>query len=445
MPHRRLQRLVSSTPTFTELMSRIGLTSSPYHTILRTSARPRLDGNPTGRGRIPVVAATCAGAATITAMPDRLHPLWVESADGVVRVAEACHAAGRFALDTEADSLHSYFHKVCLIQVSADERHALIDPLAIDAGALRPLWDVVGDPEVPVLMHGADYDIRVLDRDYGARVRGLEDTQIMAQLLGESKTGLAALLERDVGVTLDKKHQRADWGRRPLGRELREYAAADTAYLERLAAGLRQRLETLDRWSWAEEEFRRLEQVRYAEPATDDRAFERLKGVGRLRGAARDRAFTLYEWREDVARRLDLPPFKVLGNRPLLELAEQPSERFDDLPARDGLGPRFARRWGREVIGLLESPRRAPDRVRSPRQPSPPEAMQRRLQRLTAVRDGEADRLGLPGGLLCPKATLTAIAELGADPTREALRSAGLEGWRFERLADGFLDALRAT
>ena len=378
-------------------------------------------------------------------MPGRLDPLWVESADGVEWVADACREAGRFALDTEADSLHSYFHKVCLIQVTAADRHALIDPLAIDADALRPLWDVVGDPAVPVLMHGADYDIRVLDRDYGARVRGLEDTQIMAQLLGEPKTGLAALLERDVGVGLDKKHQRADWGRRPLSRELREYAAADTAYLDRLGAGLRLRLEGLERWSWAEEEFQRLEQVRYAEPPTDERAFERVKGVGRLRGEARDRAYTLYEWREGVARRLDLPPFKVLGNHPLLELAEQPVEHFNELPARAGLGPRFARRWGREVVELLVSPRRAPDRIRSPRQPSPPEAMQRRLQRLTAVRDGEADRLGLQGGLVCPKATLTAIAELGADPSRDALRSAGLDGWRFERLADGFLDALRVT
>lgn len=376
-------------------------------------------------------------------MASRLDPQWVESADGVERVAGACRDAGRFALDTEADSLHSYFHKVCLIQVSVSGRHALIDPLAMDRDALRPLWDVVGDPDIPVLMHGADYDIRVLDRDYGARVRGLEDTQIMAQLLGEPKTGLAALLERDVGVQLDKKHQRADWGRRPLSRELREYAAADTAYLEPLEAGLRRRLEAEGRWEWAEEEFRRLEEVRYVEPPADERAFERLKGAGRLRDGARDRVFTLYEWREAAARRMDVPPFKVLGNRPLLELAEDPVQSFDELPKRDGLGPRFTRRWGREVMALLDSPRRAPDRLRTPRQPSPPEAVRRRLERLTAVRDGEAERLGLPGGVLCPKATLTAVAELAPGSNRTTLRAAGLDGWRLDRLADGFLEALR--
>ena len=151
-------------------------------------------------------------------MPEVPRPIWIESAEGLRAVAERCAAVGCIALDTEADSMHSYFHKVCLVQVTAERHHAVIDPLALAARALEPLWKVVGDPAVKVLMHGADYDIRVLDRDYGAQVRGLEDTQVMAQLLGEPKTGLAALLEQELGVRLDKKHQRADWGRRPLTR-----------------------------------------------------------------------------------------------------------------------------------------------------------------------------------------------------------------------------------
>ena len=151
-------------------------------------------------------------------MPEVPRPIWIESAEGLRAVAERCAAVGCIALDTEADSMHSYFHKVCLVQVTAERHHAVIDPLALAARDLEPLWKVVGDPAVKVLMHGADYDIRVLDRDYGAQVRGLEDTQVMAQLLGEPKTGLAALLEQELGVRLDKKHQRAEWGRRPLPR-----------------------------------------------------------------------------------------------------------------------------------------------------------------------------------------------------------------------------------
>ena len=118
-------------------------------------------------------------------MLDDLDPIWVDTRAGVDDAVAAAVSDGRLVLDTEADSLHSYFHKVCLIQLTAGGRNFVIDPLALEADDLRPLWKVVEDPAIPVLMHGSDYDIRVLDRDYDTRIRGLVDTQIMAQILGE--------------------------------------------------------------------------------------------------------------------------------------------------------------------------------------------------------------------------------------------------------------------
>ncbi|MEN8164251.1 MAG: ribonuclease D, partial [Acidobacteriota bacterium] len=149
-------------------------------------------------------------------MTDDLRAFWIDDPGAIGDLADKCRTAGVFAMDTEADSLHSYFHKVCLIQISVGGEHAVIDPLALDTGTLSPLWEICGDPDISVLMHGADYDIRVLDRDYGAEVHGLQDTQIMAMLLGEEKTGLASLLQSCFDILLDKRHQRADWGRRPL-------------------------------------------------------------------------------------------------------------------------------------------------------------------------------------------------------------------------------------
>ncbi len=297
-------------------------------------------------------------------MLESLNPIWVASADDVSEVADACSAAGRFSLDTEADSLHSYFHKVCLLQVTAGDRHFLLDPLMLSREVLHPLLEVMADPAVPVLMHGADYDVRVLDRDLGGRLAGLEDTQIMAQLLGEPRTGLAALLERDVGVTLDKRYQRADWGQRPLPPQLLAYAAADTAFLETLAGRLRPRLEALGRWSWAEEEFARLEAVRFVPPEADPLAFERLRGARGLKGTARDRVFTLHRWREERAQELDVPPFRVMANGPLVAVAEEPPDDTSGLARVDGLGPRFVRRWGREVLRQLSRPQAAPPRAR---------------------------------------------------------------------------------
>lgn len=357
-------------------------------------------------------------------------------------MAELARRAGRLALDTEADSLHSYFHKVCLIQASVNGDHFLVDPLALGREGLAPLLDVLADPAIHVLMHGADYDVRVLDRDYGARIHGLQDSQLMAQLLGEPKTGLAALLEKELGVALDKKFQRADWGRRPLPPGMLAYAAADTAFLPDLHRRLRRRLEDLGRWTWAEEEFRRLEGVRHQPHEPDPLAFERIKGARRLKGPARDRAYSLFLWRDRAARSLDIPPFKVLGNRQLLELAEAAPRTLDRMSAIDGLGPRFLRRWGREVLRVLARPETAPPRQRGGNERIQLDAAQRRrLRALTAARDAQAERLGLDPGLLCPRAVLEALAACSA-PT---LAGCGLDGWRREVLEGPFRDAVAAV
>jgi ribonuclease D len=292
-------------------------------------------------------------------------------------------------------------------------------------------------------MHGSDYDIRVLDRDYETRVRGLVDTQIMAQLLGEPKTGLAALLEKEEGVVLNKKHQRADWGRRPLTRSQVAYAAADTAYLESLAVRLRDRLEGLGRWPWAVEDFRRLEKVRHRQVEPDPLAFERVKGVRSLRGRDRDRAHTLFEWRETEARRLDLPPFKVLGNKTLLILAEDAPRRRSDLAKVDGIGPRFVRRWGDRVLALIERPAEAPRWRKIPRPPDPKPVVVRRTKRLVAARDAIASEFGVEPGLICAKAAVLEVAAHAPRCSNSAdLADAGLTGWRLELLARAFLEVL---
>jgi ribonuclease D len=376
-------------------------------------------------------------------MLNELDPIWVDDPAGVREAAAAVRSSGWLALDTEADSLHSYFHKTCLVQLTVDRGSFVIDPLALDCSDLEALWQLVGDPALPVLMHGADYDIRVLDRDYGTRVRGLIDTQIMAQILGEPKTGLAALLGKELGVELDKRHQRADWGRRPLTPSQIVYAAADTAFLEALTQKLRARLEGLGRWEWAVEDFRRLEEVRHRPVEPDPRAFEKVKGVRALRGSARDRAYSLYEWREREARRLDVPPFKVLGNKTLVALAEQPPRSPSELAAMNGIGPRFVRRWGRAVLRLLGGPKPAPQWQRSPRKAEATPAVVRRAKKLASSRDAVASELGIEPGLLCAKSCVLAVAAHDPPCTDAAeLESTGLRGWRLGVLAEPFLEVL---
>ena len=227
---------------------------------------------------------------------------------------------GPLALDTEADSMHHYREKVCLIQLSFGGRDLLVDPLAgVDLAPLRP---VLVDPGTRKILHGADYDIRILHRDYDLEIVGLFDTMIAARLVGERAFGLSALLEKFLDVKLDKKYQRADWSRRPLTPEMESYALCDTRYLEPLARILEERLEQLGRGEWAAEEFRRLENVRWAAERGPEGLLQRLKGVQALDRRQLAVANELVLLRDETARRRDQPLFRVMRDEVLLELVK---------------------------------------------------------------------------------------------------------------------------
>jgi ribonuclease D len=374
---------------------------------------------------------------------DELEPVWIDTPAGIDDVVKACRSSDHFALDTEADSLHSYFHKVCLIQVTAAYQHFLIDPLTLDHQSLSPLWQVVADPALPVIMHGADYDIRVLDRDFGARIGGLLDTQVMAQMLGEQKTGLGVLLAHELGITLNKKFQRANWGQRPLSDALLRYATADTAFLDALYTCFRKRLEALDRWQWVIEDCSRLETVRHVQPVPDPLAFERIKGARSLKGRARNRCFSLHGWREQVAQDQDLPPFKILGNQALLHLAQSPPADRRQLARQSGISSRLVRQWGKQVLACLQQPSVAPERQR--RKSTSQHTSPQRTKRLLEVRDKIASELELDPGLVCPKALIQDVAAKGPTSSTEELEARGLSGWRLELLGESFLTELKHT
>ena len=173
----------------------------------------------------------------------------------------------RIALDTEAASFHRYVDRVYLVQLSSEGETALVDPLGVPD--LEPLGRLLADPAIEIVIHDADYDLRILNRDYGFRARKLFDTRLAAQFTGEPAVGLASLLEKHFGVKVDKKLQRADWSRRPLTQAMIAYAADDTRYLPQLRDKLEGRLRELHRLAWAQEEFRHLEEIRWTQTPPD--------------------------------------------------------------------------------------------------------------------------------------------------------------------------------
>ena len=254
---------------------------------------------------------------------------WIASTEALALWAEGI-GAGPLAVDTEADSFHHYREKVCLVQLTAGDRHALVDPLAsID---LAPLKAPFEDGAIRKLLHGADYDIRLLSRDFGLVVSGLGDTMIAARLLGEPAFGLAALLEKHLAVVLDKAHQRADWSKRPISDAMRAYAVEDTRHLEALTAILDDRLLALGRTAWMREECARLEGVRWRDRRDDDlEPYRRTKGAKTLDRAGLAVLRELCVWRDAMARKRDKPLFRVLRDETLVALAKTPPASLADL------------------------------------------------------------------------------------------------------------------
>jgi ribonuclease D len=260
--------------------------------------------------------------------------LWIDTTEGLRRHVEAI-GRGPIALDTEADSYHHFREKVCLVQISSRAGDALVDPLAgVDVGPLRPL---LSDPEVGTVLHGADYDLRMLRRDFGLEIRGLFDTMIAARLVGERSYGLQALLRAHLGIEIDKAHQRDDWSARPLPAAALAYAAADTRSLLALRDVLAERLDATGRSAWAAEEFERLEEVRFRPSAADLEAFRGVKGASRLDRRALAVLRELFLWRDGIAEAKDVPRFRVARDELLADLARLASRAVQDLAAVPGI------------------------------------------------------------------------------------------------------------
>ena len=236
------------------------------------------------------------------------------------RAMRAIARADRVGVDTEADSRHHYPEKVCLVQVAAAGRAYVIDPLArLD---LTALGRVLANPAVEKILHGADFDLRGLNRDWGFTVRGLYDTNLAAKMAGLERLGLAALIEDLLGVTIPKdlRLRRADWSRRPLTAEALGYAVEDVVHLGAVRDAIDSKLAALGRRGWAAEEFSRIEEVRY-EPPDPDTAFLAVKGTRALDGKGLAVLKELFAVREAEARRADRPPAFVIPAEAMVYLA----------------------------------------------------------------------------------------------------------------------------
>jgi ribonuclease D len=335
--------------------------------------------------------------------------------------------------DTEADSFYHYFDKTCLVQVSTRRQIFLIDPLALGGPTeLSPLGPVFASPDIRKIFHAAEYDLFVLKRDCGFQFQNLFDTMVSAQLLGYPSVGLSGLAERHFEVKLPKDEQRSDWSARPLSPRQLSYAAADVLYLIPLAERLEKELKQARRLRWALEEFEALTRRQWRDREFDELGYLRIKGARRLDPRGLSILRELYRMRDTRAREMDRPPFKVMGNRTLLEIAERQPRKLDDLAAIKGVTDLIMRRLGRELMGAVRRGRKE-DHGPIPRLGGSRRRMDRhaeeRLGALKRWRAGRAAELDIDPGVLCPNSSLEAIAWSAPSTRAELERIAELKGW----------------
>lgn len=258
---------------------------------------------------------------------------WVDTSAGLadlvaaVKLVRAREPVFRSCLDTEADSLHHYQEKLCLIQLAFGDEFALVDPLAVSD--MQPLIEVLDEGEI--WFHGADYDLTLLRRTYGWTPRVVRDTQIAARLAGSRQFGLAALIEQHFNKHISKASQKADWSRRPLSANMLAYAVEDVRYLLTLADIFQAQLREKGRQTWFEQSCESLRNdvlTRSTEPREDR---WRVQGSGKLHPRGLAFLERLWQWREKIAEERDVPCFRIISNRQMLDVAIQ-FEKAGSLP-----------------------------------------------------------------------------------------------------------------
>jgi ribonuclease D len=373
------------------------------------------------------------------------HARLIESQSELVRLVQEIKSEPLVALDTEAASFHRFRDRVYLIQVSSRQETAVVDPLAVTD--LTPLGDILADPQIEIVFHDADYDLRLLAHEYGIRGTNLFDTRIAAQLLNEPGVGLAALLEKYFGIQLDKRYQRADWSARPLTPGMLDYAAADTRYLPELRDILREQLREGGRLEWAEEEFSILSANPRTPVEAEEPAYLRLKGAKALGRRELAVLRELVQWREELARRTDRAAFRILNNEPMLLMAKSPPRDLDGLRAIRGIGQEQLERRGKDLLAAVERGLAIPDsdlpRVERPSRRPPDAAYEARLERLKVARNGLAERYQLAPGILCPNGTLEAIARINPSTLEQMSEIREMRRWQLREFGAALLNPLQ--
>jgi ribonuclease D len=367
-------------------------------------------------------------------------PVWVSRPDSFKKMIDDLARHWVIAVDTESNSLYAYREQVCLIQISTGEKDYLVDPLALSD--LAPLGPIFASPDIEKVFHAAEYDLICLKRDYGFAFANLFDTMVASRDLGRPAVGLAAVLEQEFGVTLDKRFQRANWGARPLSAGMLAYARLDSYYLIPLRHRLKTDLEVNSRWALAEEDFLRM--CATPAPSSEPDACNWWRVAAGSDVTAQQAAILaeLCRYRDERARLADLPPFKVLSNQILVNIAQIAPQTPNEMMRASGLN---GRQFERHVDGLLEAVKTGlqSSPLRRPLQPRPDDRFMNRLDRLKNWRKHTGLAWGVDSDVILPRDVMEELARAQTKLPQDLVEPMASVPWRCETFGKEIYNLLK--
>ena len=385
---------------------------------------------------------------TLRQLPETVKKKMIEytlisSDEELASICNKLKTKKHIAMDLEADSMHHFKEKVCLIQIADDTENILIDPLLLTD--FSPMKLFCEDPGITKVFHGADFDIRSLERDFNIRIHNLFDTEIACRFLGIQRRSLAALLKKHFNLCLDKRFQKTDWSKRPLSEEMIAYSINDVAHLLELAQILRKKLDDCGRLAWAEEEFHLQTLVKHDNNHADP-LFMKFKGAGRMSRRSLAVLEQLLQVRMDIASQKDLPLFKIMGAEPVSRMATLRPATLGELKQSKTLSPKQISMYGDKCLKAIQGGLSVPSDELPvyPRKKAPeviPE-ISGRIRALKQMREEMSKKTGMEPGFLINNAMITSIAMSSPSTDRELMEMNGARQWQMDILGKEILHIL---
>jgi ribonuclease D len=373
------------------------------------------------------------------------HYKIIDTQAGLEKAVRTLEKGKAVAVDMEADSMYHFQVKVCLVQMATEKSTMVVDTLKVKN--LSPLKPLFSNPDIKKIFHGADYDVRSLFRDFNIEINNLFDTELACRFLGIKETGLEAVIEKYLSITIDKKCQKKDWSKRPLPKEMMNYAAGDVKYLLTIAQVCEKELEKKGRLGWVLEECDYLSKVR---PVLWDKAplFLKFKGAGRLKSKSLAVLEGLLQFRKSIAEKKDKPLFKIIGNDSIMKITTAKPVSLRRLKGTKALSGKQIHMYGNDLIEVVAGALKIQDN-NLPVYPNKkaqrlPHEVPPRITALKSWRTSKVRTLKMDPGMICNNALITSIAIQNPVDISAMGRIKEMKNWQKKEFGQEIISLLRS-